>query len=245
MKAPLAVYVICSDDDTPVLGNALRSTWGLEMEPDIYVFHTGPSHLSRNSLEWTPYIYDVVNNNVLCLARASVIHSPFAGQIHFSDKLNEIGGKLSETHEWVLRIDSDEMLTNQLVAVINETFKNPNTMRDISQYSWNWLSLYPDEEHYGASLSGMLAHGRLYRPDRASWHNQYHEHMTVSGGRRTDWVDLYMLHFRQLFAKRCLRQTGFPPSAWSGFVESVKPLSELGRRVTWDRIEWPEEECHE
>jgi hypothetical protein len=129
-------------------------------------------------------------------------------------------------------------LTDQLVTRLNREL--PTLGADVATVAWQWLTLLDDEQHYAAALTGPLAHGRLYRPERVTWQNPIHEHQSYVG-RRLDWPE-YMLHCRQLFAERCRRQTGFPPSAWPNCVESKRPITELGAPVTWSPLTWPEEE---
>lgn len=231
----LAVFTMCSTDDTPVLGNLLQSLFGLKLDA-VIVYLTGPSHLTRTPLEFPPNIYDVVMPHRAHLP-ITIVDKPMPAPLNISAYLNEVDVELEE-YAWVMRPDTDEVLTDQLVDRINADL--PYLTSAVATVAWRWLTLLDDEQHYSAGLSGMLAHGRLYRPGRVTWNNPVHEHQVYTG-QRIEYPE-YMLHCRQLFTQRCRRQSGFPPSAWSNCVETKRPLADLGVTVTWPTLAWPEEE---
>lgn len=232
----LAVFTMCSTDDTPVLGNLLRSLYKLQMDA-VFVYSTGPSHLARVPLESPPSIYDVVMDHKAYLP-LTVINKPLPAPLDISAYLNEVDAALAPEYQWVMRPDTDEVLTDQLINRVNDDL--PYLASTVATVTWRWLTLLDDEQHYSASLSGTLTHGRLYRPGLVKWSNPIHEHQTYAG-QRLEYPE-YMLHCRQLFARRCQRQTGFPPSAWPNCVETKNPLANLGVTVTWPALMWPNEE---
>lgn len=233
----LAVFTMCSTDDTPVLGNLLQSLYGMDLDA-VIVYATGPSHLTRVPLAFPPSLAAVIEPHLAHLPLV-VVDKPLPSPLNISAYLNEVGADLAEQYEWVMRPDTDEVLTDQLVARLNADL--PYLTREVVTVAWRWLTLLDDEQHYSAGLSGMLAHGRLYRPKFVNWNNPVHEHQQYAG-QRVEYPE-YMLHCRQLFAQRCQRQTGFPPAAWSGCVETKRPLAMLGMVATWPTLVWPEEEA--
>jgi hypothetical protein len=216
MTTPLAAFIPTFQDDTDVLVNAVRSLVAIEGLREILVCDTGPGVVRNNPRPNQPTVPQFCK-----WAQAKgwpVVYSAefqFSGTPSYGELCNYYG-KILEDYPWIIYLGSDEMLSAELCANLPDLLKTVRS--EVSTIAPKMLSLYPDEQTYSAGVhSTYLCHGRIYRPKKITWTNILHEHQKFNG-EQLQW-DRYLLHFRQLFERRCLRQCWLP-------------------------IEWPEEEAH-
>jgi len=252
-KPSLACYIIACQDDTDVLGNALRSVG--TVADTILLVDTGLGSKYQYPRTTQPTVkefflettaegrYSVTYTNQVSLyggedrELATTPGRTVRLKIDYSQALNHIG-QLLKDYDWVLRLDSDEMLSRELVADLPDYLAGlPSNVVTIAPYL---LTLWPsmDMTSYARNYSQALTHGRIYRPLKIGWRNPIHEHQDYDG-ERVVWPR-WWLHFRQIFQKRCIRQNGHGGDAWANMSADIRPVSELN--VSWEPIVIPDEE---
>ena len=241
MVVPLAAFIPAFQDDTDVLVNAVRSLVGLEGLREILVCDTGPGFYHENFRPEQQSVRD------FCIWAQGmgwpVVYDPgyTIRDRHDFSALRNYSHEVLGNYPWIIHLDSDEVLTGEIQRDLQPLLRSLRP--EVATVAPRWLTLYPDEQTYAASCSNFLSHGRIYQPKRITWVNPLHEHQNYRG-ERYEWADHFIVHCRQLFERRCQRQCGHGAAAWSGFIESLRPLSALGTTATWPDLSWPEEERH-
>lgn len=235
MIPKLATYILTCQDDTDILINAVKSAMSLG---PVFLFDTGQGARYQHRLDGLESVYAFYRN---CKAQGWPVY--YTDQVQWLDSAvdyaharNTAGKWLANTYEWVVMLDSDEMLSKEFVhdlpALLHLLDSTDNEVVTIAP---EWLTLWPDAEHYAVNYSGSLAHGRVYRPKKITWQGPIHEHQHYDG-QRMEWPRK-ILHFRQLFTKRSQRQNGHGGDAWPRINEAVRPVSELPG-VSWLAFNW-------
>ena len=229
----LAAYILTNDEDTDILINPVRSLVGVV--DSILLCDVGNTvGLYNNRRPDTQTVREFVDywkryeGWPLEYTDATLREDDL-----FYDWARNKADELLQNREWVMFLDSDEMLSNEGRQSIQEVLQTLNEREPgVSTIRPKWLTPWPDMLHYSINYSGTLSHGRIYRPKMISWHNKYHEHQDFKGS-ALNW-DVRILHFRQLWQNRCERQRGHRGDAWSGISDAVGLMSELP--VTWGEI---------
>jgi hypothetical protein len=227
-----ATYILTCQDDTDILINAVKSA--IELGP-VWLFDTGQGvRYQHHSEDFIP-VYGFYRQ---CKARGWPVQ--YSDLVHwgeqdvdYSTARTKIGRYLAQFCKWVLMLDSDEMLSNEFVHGLPGLLDGISD--DIVTIAPEWLTLWPDDQHFAWNYSGVLSHGRIYRPDSVSWTNRLHEHQSYTG-KRIEW-DRKIIHFRQLFSQRSQIQNGHGGDAWPRISDDIRPISQL-EGVTWPNFTW-------
>lgn len=248
-------YVMSNPDEVDVLPDALESL--SRVSDRIFVVDGG---LGGGTLchhpRFTQPLGKWLANQKGALARYDLaerldwIHRPGWQPITFrenrflspADQRNWVGrmmAKFSPQPDWILWIDSDEILSNELVARIRDEL--PHVPSNVTNICPTWLTLVEDELHCVEHMSGPLAHARLHRPGSVVWEGNWHEHGNFEGERM--WWSERVIHTRALYRRRLWTQRGH-----SGICGGTTPLWKNAKMiavpdgVTWPPLDWPKEE---
>lgn len=145
--------------------------------------------------EWTGEIIVVLNQEVTDkteeIARsygAKVFREPWKG---YTEQKKSAAAKAS--HDWILGLDADEVVTPELRSEITRTFAGPGRLRRFAGFSFPRLAMF-----YGK----WIRHGdwypdrvtRLWRKDLGGWEGRTtHEHVRVRG--RVGRLRCDLLHY--------------------------------------------------
>lgn len=231
----LSAYTITCSDDTDVLWNTVRSV--AETGAEHWLLDVGQPFFCQHPVDGIP-IADFVKLARRRIPKARLRHV----EVEWSEAngghaaLRNLGLAFTCLDDWTIQIDSDEVLTDGLIEwIANDLPKLPD---EIVAVAPKLLTLVPDERHYSTIYSQTMSHGRIVRPTKVKWQGAWHEHQEQKGMRLN--IDRYLIHTRQLFTNRCIRQRGHGWEAWQGIRESIRPVDEL--RQHWLKLDYPPED---
>lgn len=172
----IAAYMVLFRDDTDIAVNAIASV--AQFVDEVLVIDTGEAELCHHPNPNAMAVSEFCES--MCDVGYPVVYTSINWGIggNYSLVRNRAGQMLS-SHDWIYMIDADEMVTNELAEAI--AAQAPTLPLEVVTVAPSWLTLYPDESHYSAYYSHVLSHGRLYRPDRVTWVNSWHEHQNYQG----------------------------------------------------------------
>jgi len=235
MSIKIGTYILTCDDDTDILGNAVDSV--ALFSDKILLVDTGAPYASQNPRPDAESVRGFYEDAATCYpGKMDYVEIPWdevaGGHAILRNKATAILGE----YDWVCFVDSDEMPSNEFCYEIRGLLENISP--EVVTIVPHWLTLWPDEEHYSLKYSQLLSHGRIVRPNKIRWVNAWHEHQNFSG-KRHEW-SRHILHFRQLFTNRCMRQRGHGGDAWPGINNGIREVSELD--ASWMPIRYPIED---
>lgn len=238
MTAPVATYILTCQDDTDILSNAVNSA--LPLGP-VWLFDTGRGARYQRYDDSLPTVWDFYKahnrDHGLDVHYSDITLWMDPAQVDYGKARNQVSQFLAPMYDWIIMLDSDEMLSLELVRDVPELLRQLALLEPkVVTVAPEWLTLWPDARHYSVAYSGVLSHGRIYQPGKVSWRGQLHEHQDFEGDRIL-WKRK-ILHFRQLFTNRSQRQNGHGGEVWPYINEEVRPVSDL-TAVSWGEFEYP------
>ena len=144
--------------------------------------------------------------------------------------------------EWILAIDTDEVVTKQLAEKIRGFLFNLKFIfRPINFVFFKSAELIYDEKHFVTSpdFHFFLFHPRLYKRIGASWINRLHEQYTGKG-EGVFWDIFGLVHYNLLMVNR-LRNVkegrqwakDLPDNKLAELYAHNTPVKELPKEIIW------------